>query len=186
MSLDRQRIEAVKFLHSLGYSYSTESGWTVPPSATAIKAQFRNERATELLIQLGYHYSLDAGWSKESDEIAKLIAAGNKLSAAMAPIAAHVSAHKLPPIQMFCNKCGSTNVVSDALATWAVDLQRWELCDTLDQSTCNDCGADGWHDIKDAPAGDFADCQVCAYTYYRNHLTNGECKGCIDAKGTTP
>ena len=44
MSLDRQRIDAVKLLESLGYSYSTEAGWTVPPNATAIKAQFRNER----------------------------------------------------------------------------------------------------------------------------------------------
>jgi hypothetical protein len=185
MSLDRQRIDAVKLLEKLGYSYTTEFGWGAPLSGIGIKAELRNEEAADLLRQLGYHHDSTSGWHKPPNDLDQLIIGGAKLSQLMATLPP-MSVVKLPPYQMFCNKCGSTNVVSDALATWAVDLQRWELADVLDETTCNECGASGWHDIKDAPAGDFADCQECSETYHRNHLTNGECKDCIDAKGATP
>lgn len=44
-------------------------------------------------------------------------------------------------LQMFCGKCGGTNVRADAYAAWNVEKQEWELAATYDKgAACEDCG----------------------------------------------
>lgn len=45
--------------------------------------------------------------------------------------------------KMICGKCGSEDVTTDALATWDVGGQRWEVSNPLDNGDCNTCGASG-------------------------------------------
>ena len=40
---------------------------------------------------------------------------------------------------MVCEHCGSSNVVSDARATWDVHQQQWTLVGHYDSSECLDC-----------------------------------------------
>jgi predicted nucleic-acid-binding Zn-ribbon protein len=41
-----------------------------------------------------------------------------------------------------CPRCGSRDVLSDAAAQWNVEQQCWEIRDTYDCTTCQDCGYD--------------------------------------------
>lgn len=43
-------------------------------------------------------------------------------------------------IVVACPSCDSTDVTRDALATWSLDKQDWELSSTLDAGCCNACG----------------------------------------------
>lgn len=43
-------------------------------------------------------------------------------------------------IKIVCAECKSDNVRRDAMASWNVDTQDWELTAVLDQGTCEDCG----------------------------------------------
>lgn len=42
-------------------------------------------------------------------------------------------------IEYVCEKCGSTNVTSDAVARWSAKQQRWVIVGHYDSSECLDC-----------------------------------------------
>lgn len=45
------------------------------------------------------------------------------------------------PVEMFCTRCGSTEVVRDAWAEWNKQRQDWVLKTIFDNSRCDACGA---------------------------------------------
>lgn len=42
-------------------------------------------------------------------------------------------------LQMYCAHCGSTNVQRDALCSWNVERQEWQVDGMLDSNSCNAC-----------------------------------------------
>lgn len=55
-------------------------------------------------------------------------------------------------VKYICPECGSDGgVLADAFACWNEDKQEWELHDTYDDASCNDCGAnfDVWKARKE-------------------------------------
>jgi len=47
-----------------------------------------------------------------------------------------------PPIEVYCEHCGSTDVRRDADAAWNVEAQEWELVTVYDNATCEECGGE--------------------------------------------
>lgn len=39
-----------------------------------------------------------------------------------------------------CRNCGSDNLERDALVSWNIDTQDWEVMSVLDNVTCRSCG----------------------------------------------
>ena len=52
-------------------------------------------------------------------------------------------------IQMVCDRCGGTDVLRDAWASWSVDAQSWELDSTFQWSFCREC--DGETSLSELP-----------------------------------
>lgn len=52
-------------------------------------------------------------------------------------------------IKMICLKCGSENVTRDGLLKWSVPDQVWEMSAELDNTQCDDCGAENCVEEKD-------------------------------------
>ena len=42
-------------------------------------------------------------------------------------------------VEYVCERCGSTNVTSDAVASWSTKRQRWVIVGHYDSSECHDC-----------------------------------------------
>lgn len=47
------------------------------------------------------------------------------------------------PIEMYCPKCGSTEIRKDAFAEWDPEKQDWVLHSVYDQTICDNCGEEG-------------------------------------------
>jgi len=45
--------------------------------------------------------------------------------------------------KLVCTACGSTAISRDAFACWSEEEQCYELKSTLDDASCDDCGAEG-------------------------------------------
>ena len=43
-------------------------------------------------------------------------------------------------IKIVCGRCKSEDVTRDALASWSVAAQRWELSCEFDNADCAECG----------------------------------------------
>jgi hypothetical protein len=43
-------------------------------------------------------------------------------------------------IKKVCANCGSQDVSCDAIVTWNIETQEWEIAGLLDNSDCADCG----------------------------------------------
>lgn len=41
--------------------------------------------------------------------------------------------------QIFCPKCGSDEITSDAVARWDEEKQAWVLTETFDDKFCSNC-----------------------------------------------
>ena len=54
-----------------------------------------------------------------------------------------------PPVRPVCNACGGTSVRVDALASWDVDAQRWELHSAREAvAVCADCDLECSYTMK--------------------------------------
>lgn len=58
-------------------------------------------------------------------------------------------------IEYLCERCGSTNVVSDAILRWDVALQTWIVVGHYDSSECLDCAEE-----TDLVEREFASCSA--------------------------
>tara|TARA_B100000780_G_scaffold105745_1_gene74030 strand:+ start:554 stop:730 length:177 start_codon:yes stop_codon:yes gene_type:complete len=45
-------------------------------------------------------------------------------------------------INIVCEKCGSGNIVADALAEWDISSQEWVMTAVLDATVCKECEDD--------------------------------------------
>ena len=45
-------------------------------------------------------------------------------------------------VEPACNRCGSTEIVRDALASWNNLAQQWEINDVYDSTSCQSCEAE--------------------------------------------
>jgi len=83
----------------------------------------------------------------ETDEVMELIGWSTTMPAHLveAPVSTlHDGAHGRhePPIKLVCDTCGSDDIVRDATARWNVAAQDWALSDVMDDTTCEQCGAE--------------------------------------------
>lgn len=54
-------------------------------------------------------------------------------------------------LKVTCRECGSPNLRRDATVAWSEFAQCWELITIHDNTTCDDCEAEGDDILSEAP-----------------------------------